>query len=208
MVKDDRLAFVYGEKAAQQGQALSQYNTGVCYYRGQGCEQSSERAADWYEKATRQGIAEAMYLLGCALYRDGEGRNQSFEQAAKWFEQAARRSNLQLASAQLSLGALLVNGQGVPKNLPRALELFKQSAAQGNTMALISLGFCHEFGQGVAQNYQEARRFYTLASAEGVDHLNRLAEKVRGKQVVITGTSREDLNGRMGTFIFGYFIHI
>ena len=143
------------------------------------------------QMATPYVGTKAMYLLGC-LYRDGEGRNQSFEQAAKWFEQAARRSN---ASAQFSLGALLVNGQGVPKNLPRALELFKQSAAQGNTGALISLGFCHEFGFGVAQNYQEARRFYTLTSAEGVDHLNRLAEKVRGKQVVITGTSREDLNG-------------
>ena len=44
-----------------------------------------------------------------------------------------------------------------------------------------------------------------MASAEGVDHLNRLEEKIRaecpflGKQVVITGTSREDLNGRTGT---------
>ena len=44
-----------------------------------------------------------------------------------------------------------------------------------------------------------------MASAEGVDKLNRLEEKIRtefpflGKQVVITGTRREDLNGRTGT---------
>ena len=72
-------------------------------------------------------------------------------------------------------------------------------------MALISLGICHEFGTGVTQNYQEARRLYASASADGVDGLNRLEEKIRaecpflGKQVVITGTSREDLNGRTGT---------
>ena len=44
-----------------------------------------------------------------------------------------------------------------------------------------------------------------MASAKGVNDLNRLEEKIRtecpflGKQVVITGTSREDLNGRTGT---------
>ena len=87
------------------------------------------------------------------------------------------------------------------------MELYKQSAAQGDTTGLRNLGICHEDGfvLGVTKNYQEARRLYTLASAEGVDHLNQLEEKIRaecpllGKQVVITGTSREDLNGRTGT---------
>ena len=89
----------------------------------------------------------------------------------------------------------------------RALELFKQSAAQGNTSALRTLGLYHELGDGVTHNYQEARRLYTLASADGVDDLNRLEEKVRaecpflGKQVVITGASREDQNGRTGMAI-------
>ena len=54
----------------------------------------------------------------------------------------------------------------------------------------------------------EAQRFYKLASAQGyaqaTHNLNRLDEKIRtecpllGKRVVITGTSREDLNGRAG----------
>ena len=85
------------------------------------------------------------------------------------------------------------------------MELFKQSAAQGNKKALVNIGFCHEHGLGITQSYQEARRFYTLASAEGVENLNQLEERIRaecpflGKQVVITGTSREDLNGRTGT---------
>ena len=71
--------------------------------------------------------------------------------------------------------------------------------------ALRNVGAYHEHGVGVTQSYQEARRFYALASAEGVDKLKRLEEKIRaecpflGKQVVITGTSREDLNGRTGT---------
>ena len=63
-------------------------------------------------------------------------------------------------------------------------------------------------GDGVVKNYLEARRLYTLASAQGLAHateyLNRLEETIRiecpllGKRVKITGTSRGDLNGRVG----------
>ena len=184
-------------QAALQGLADAMNGLG-CLYRD---KQSFEKAAEWFEQAARRGYANAMTNLGC-LYRDGTGHNQSFERAAEWFEQAARRGN---AKAQNSLGSLLANGQGVPQNPARALELFKQSAAQGNTMALANLGFCHEFGNGVTQNYQEARRLYASASAAAVGLLDRLEEKIRAecpfldKQVVITGTSREDLNSRTGT---------
>ena len=61
---------------------------------------------------------------------------------------------------------------------------------------------------GVAQDYLEARRLYALASAQGyapaAEYLNQLDEKIRtecpllGKRVLITGTTREDLNDRAG----------
>ena len=67
---------------------------------------------------------------------------------------------------------------------------------------------CYEYSSGVTKNYQEARRLYALASAQGVapatQYLEVLDEKIRtecpllGTRVVITGTSREDLNGRAG----------
>ena len=70
------------------------------------------------------------------------------------------------------------------------------------------LGQCYEFGHGVTKDYQEARRLYALALAQGfapaTEVRNRLDEKIRtecpllGKHVVVTGTSREDLNGRTG----------
>ena len=170
VVEDARLAFVYHEKAAQQGYALSQYNGGVHYHHGLGCEQSYERAAKWFEKAARQGYANAMS----------------------------------------SLGACYFNGMGVPKSAKRAFELFQQSMALGCTHHVLhfNLGQCHDLGLGAAKDYQEARRFYALASAQGdsqaTTKLNLLDEKIRtecpllGKRVVITGTSREDLNGRTG----------
>ena len=57
VAKDDRLDFVYSEKAAQQGDVFSQFNTGNNYHHGLGCEQSHERAAQWFGKAVDGLIA-------------------------------------------------------------------------------------------------------------------------------------------------------
>jgi len=168
VAQDERLKFLHHEKAARQGHMVSQSNMGVNYNNGFGCEQNYERAAEWFKKAAGQGHAPAM----------------------------------------TSLGTLYWKGEGVPLNYKRAFELFQQSRALGNTdpRLHLNLGLCHEFGDGVTKDYLEARRLYTLASAQGYEHateyLKRLEEKIRtecpllSKRVVITGTSREDLNGR------------
>ena len=68
----------------------------------------------------------------------------------------------------------------------------------------------YEDGHGVTQNYQEARRLYALASAQDTSnadaakYLKQLEEKIHaecpllGNQVVVTRTSRRDLNGKTG----------
>ena len=112
-----------------------------------------------------------------------------------------------------ALGSLYRNGRGVPQSHERAVELFKQSAAQGDPIGECNLGVCLEFGEGVTQNYKEARRLFAKSAKHGVpeaiEGLKRVDEKIRagivrklsplvGKRVVITGTSREDVNGRVG----------
>ena len=86
--------------------------------------------------------------------------------------------------------------------------MLKRAILQGDMCAQGMLAVCHENGLGVAKNYLEARRLLTLASAKGVapatKDLTRLEAKLcaecplLGKRVMITGTSREDLNGRVG----------
>ena len=85
--------------------------------------------------------------------------------------------------------------------------------AQGHAGATRDLGVSYELGQGVIRDYKEARRLFALALKLGytpaTNDLKRTDEKIRagiirklsplvGKRVVITGTSREDLNGRAG----------
>ena len=69
---------------------------------------------------------------------------------------------------------------------------------------------CYEFGQGIPQNYREARRLWQLSAAQDPtkrtrqEALARIDKKIcnecplLGKRVVITGTSREDMNGKIG----------
>ena len=111
------------------------------------------------------------------------------------------------------LGDLYRHGHGVPQSHERAVELFKQSAAQGNPAADCNLARCLECGHGVTQDLKEARRLYAKSAKQGVPEaiecLKRVDEIIRadiirklsplvGKRVVITGTSRDDLNGRFG----------
>ena len=72
----------------------------------------------------------------------------------------------------------------------------------------MNLGVCHELGVGATKSYEDAQRLYeqalALGQAQAAEALKRLGEKIHtecpllGKRVSITGTSREDLNGRTG----------
>ena len=113
----------------------------------------------------------------------------------------------------VDLGVLYRYGLGVPQSHERAVELYKQSAAQGEPFGECNLAQLLEFGDGVTQNYKEARRLFAKSAKHGlpeaIEGLKRVDEKIRadivrklsplvGKRVVVTGTSREDLNDRVG----------
>ena len=80
--------------------------------------------------------------------------------------------------AQVGLGNLYIHGHGVPQSFERAVELYKQGAAQGNDIAQNNLGVFNEYGYGVTQDYQEARRLYALASAQGCASATKALQRV------------------------------
>ncbi|MBQ9771958.1 MAG: sel1 repeat family protein, partial [Lentisphaeria bacterium] len=50
-------------KAAEQGNALAQYNLGVCYENGEGVQKDLVQAVFWFRKAADQGYAQAQEAL-------------------------------------------------------------------------------------------------------------------------------------------------
>ena len=56
-VADERMSFVYYEKAANLGHAESQHNLGCMWRDGRGCEQSHEQAVEWLARFNSDLIA-------------------------------------------------------------------------------------------------------------------------------------------------------
>src|SRR5919106_1029799 len=71
------------------------------------------------------------------------------------------------SSAQVIIGLMYANGEGVFRDYAEAVRWFRMAADQGNTDAQDSLGGMYRLGQGVPQNYAEAVRWYRMAAKQG-----------------------------------------
>ena len=71
------------------------------------------------------------------------------------------------ASAQLNLGFMYRNGNGVLKDATEAVKWFRLSAEQGFQHAQNNLGIQYENGEGVLQDYAEAVKWYRLSAEQG-----------------------------------------
>ena len=162
-------------KAAEQGNAAAQNNLGLCYYYGQGVEQSYTEAVKWYRKAAEQGNAAAQNNLG-VCYKSGQGVEQSYTEAVKWYRKAANQGN---AIAQDNLGDCYYYGRGVEQNYTEAVKWYRKAAEQGNAAAQNNLGSCYESGQGVEQSYTEAVKWYRKASEQGNKNAQKALEKMK-----------------------------
>eukprot|EP00434_Breviolum_minutum_P003985 symbB.v1.2.003505.t1/scaffold197.1/size274157/12 len=79
-----------------------------------------------------------------------------------------RAAELGNAEAQYALAAALLTGQGMDKDLPRALELFRAAAQQNHAAAQCNLGVLYGQGLGVEKDTAMAKSFYEK-SVEGGD---------------------------------------
>jgi hypothetical protein len=68
------------------------------------------------------------------------------------------------AKEQLKLALCYKNGDGVSKDLKKAIELFTLAANQGDSNAQYHLGFCFLNGDGVQKDFHKAIEFYRLAA--------------------------------------------
>jgi TPR repeat protein len=123
------------EPLAQAGNALAQARLATLYYHGHGVRESDALALQWYQRAARQGLAEAqfnlgnMYAYGLATVPQDEDPQRT---AAKWYFEAARQGH---AEAQYSLGILFLTGSGVLLSASEARKWIERAAAQGHADA-------------------------------------------------------------------------
>jgi TPR repeat protein len=75
-------------KAAEQGEAHSQYCLGVLLENGRGLAQDYAAAVRWYHKAVEQGHTKAQNNLGLC-FENGHGVQQDLPEAYKLYKLAA-----------------------------------------------------------------------------------------------------------------------
>ncbi len=70
--------------------------------------------------------------------------------------------------AQFLMGKKYLEGVGVKKNFPLAIQWFQQAAAQGHGASYFQLGYMYETGLGLPQSYVDAMSWYELAATKKV----------------------------------------
>ena len=87
-------------------------------------------------------------------------------------------------SAQVRIGYMYSNGQGVSQDYAEAFRWYRRAAEQGNAEGQSNLGNMYRIGWGVSQDYAEAFRWYRRAAeqgnAGGQTNLGRMYETGRG----------------------------
>ncbi len=100
------------------------------------------------------------------LYQEADiaYENKDYTNAAKYFQQAA---DLGHVPSKYALGALYLNGEGVPKDPAKALSLFQDAAYNGYRYALTYIGYMYLGGLGVERDYTKALKYLKDASDQG-----------------------------------------
>jgi eukaryotic-like serine/threonine-protein kinase len=115
--QDNDEAFVWFQKAANQGSAKAQKNLGEMYLFGRGHERDYRQAMFWYAKAAEQNFAEAQYRLGY-MNEKGLGVDANSQAAEDFYQKAVRNGNV---DAQRGLDRLSAKAASAPPaNTPAA----------------------------------------------------------------------------------------
>ena len=85
------------------------------------------------------------------------------------------------ANAQLNLGVMYRNGQGVPKDDSQAVNWYRKAAEQGHSEALFKLAKIYELGSDIEQNFVLAQTFYNLSEVAGNKNASTSKEMLRKK---------------------------
>jgi uncharacterized protein len=125
---------------AQKGDIWSQKLLGRMYLKGLGVQQDFNEAAKWYTKAADQGDVRSQFFLASSYENGVRGFAKNPAQAVKWYLKIA---------AQNQFADTLPGDEKV------------------KTFALRRLGFHYYEGEGVAQDYQQAAKWTTVAALQG-----------------------------------------
>lgn len=138
--------------------------------------EQTDKEIEKSEKKPRKDYKTARQFYDWAkACMDKNGENYNPEFAVKLFTEAA---NGGIAVAKYKLGKMLLNGDGVEKDIPKAIEWLKQAAVEENEFAEYALGRIYLKGAEVEKNDVVAEEYLLKAANRG----NKYAAYLLGKE--------------------------
>lgn len=124
------------QRAAQNGDAVAQFELGLLYFNGHSVPQDRADAVIWWRKAAQHGNVRA-YIDLVVLFENDQRMLQVDAAGVVRLREDAVHGD---ANAQYSLGLLYTNGQEVPQDYAEADMWFRKAAKQGYAKAKHKLG--------------------------------------------------------------------
>nr|WP_325231571.1 MobP3 family relaxase [uncultured Oscillibacter sp.] len=165
-----------------KGFIAAAYHLGKAYRDGLGVLPDDERAEEWFRRSAAIGDAQPQYALGKFLQRQGR-----MGEAALWYERACESGN---QYAQYRLGKMCLLGDGVPKDIERAVQLLSDSANQGNQYAQYVLGKLYLQGKEAGKDQEAAEYWLTQSAAQGNSYAQFLLDHWQRDPSVLLCTVR------------------
>jgi TPR repeat protein len=156
---DDARAFQYLKEAADAGDAYAKYCVAECYYYGKLVPADEKKALTYLQEAAALRNGPAIDLLG-SYYR----KIHNYESAIAYYQQAIA---MQYARSMANLGVMYLLGEGVTKDVPRAVNLFKLAADHNDEVGLYLYGTALTEGINGAKNRNAGAAYIRKAAEMG-----------------------------------------
>ena len=158
---DDRADFARWLEKAEMGDADAQFQVALRHGSGRGVEKSEANAAEWFEKAARQGHIGGQRMIALS-YQLGRGVEVNKNKAIEWFRKAADQGD---AFAQFQLGAALI-GKNASENEKNALPWLLKSADNGSREGQHMCGLYYKEGWGGKEDMKSAAYWFEKAAEQ------------------------------------------
>lgn len=182
--KNDKLAAKHYRKAMRGGHKYARNSLGRLLkenqadsvegskYFKEACRLLDRREWEFTRKGlrlkSRQPIATSDGL--------GGGVNITQKMIDKIHEQAYRQlvkaADQGSSDAYVYMGAMLIQGMGIPKQVDRGIEYLKKAVKGGNLFGNLVLGSMYESGNGVKRNYKKSIKYYFMGTLGTFDKIN------------------------------------
>lgn len=163
-----------GMLGAAIGSPLACRSMGILRIHGEGpLTKNPAKAVHWFEKAARQGDAEAQLFMARALTQ-GYGTAMDPGKALPWAEAAARQGN---PGAMTLAGDLLARADKRASEAwyRQALAAYQPALAAGDAEACMAYGQMQAYGKGTPPDPVEALAWMLVAARKGLPPLGAMA---------------------------------